>query len=119
MDRVHSLQACRGRCDDTPCNSRHRGPGRHKRKLFIVGLRLAVECRVNEFSFEITFVRSAVVVVQTPLAHHSMTLEAGVVHGLDLLRHFHRIVFEETFNEGDFAVELGVEDWVAAGESHR
>ena len=59
------------------------------------------------------------IVVQPSFTHHAMTLEARVVDGFDLLRDLCRIVFEETFDKGDFAVELCVENRIASGQSHR
>ena len=59
------------------------------------------------------------IVVQTAFTHHAMTLEARVVDGLDLFRDLCRIVFEETLYESNFAVELCVENRIAAGQSHR
>ena len=49
---------------------------------FITRCRLRAIGRVNELAFEITFVLPAVIIVQPPLAHDAMTLEASIVDGL-------------------------------------
>ena len=59
------------------------------------------------------------IVIQPALTHHAVTLETRVVDGLDLFGNLGRIVFEKTFYESNFAVELCVENRIAAGQSHR
>src|SRR5678815_1648595 len=75
--------------------------------------------RVNQLAFEVTFIRTTVIVVQTAFTHHAMTLEARVIDGIDLFRDFRRIVFEESFYKLNLAIELCVEDWIAASQTHR
>src|SRR5918994_4744078 len=88
-------------------------------RVLVVTWRIRIVSSVNQLSLEITFIRSAVIVIQSTLTHHAMTLEARVVDLLNLLRHLNRIVFEKTFYESNLAVQLCVENRIAAGQSHR
>src|SRR6185369_9749335 len=64
-----------------------------------IRLRVVIVSRVNQLRIEITL--TSMFVIQPAFSHHAVTLEAGVVDGLDILRHLRRIVFEETLDESN------------------
>ena len=72
----------------------------------------------DKFRFEVALVRSAVIIVQPPLAHHAVTLEASVINRFDLFFYFRRVVLEESLHERNLAIELRVEDRIASGQAH-
>src|SRR6185295_11619616 len=84
--------------------------------ILAVFWRIRIESSVDEIAFKISFIRTAVIVVEPALTHHAVTLEARIVDGLNLLRDLCRIVFKETFYELNLAFQLCVENRIASGE---
>ena len=80
--------------------------------------RVRIVSRVDQFPFKVAFTRPAVIVIETSFTHHAVTPKARVVNRPDHFLNFRRIVFEETFYERDFAVELCIEDRIAARQAH-
>src|SRR5262249_16390003 len=88
-------------------------------RLLVVHPSIRIVSCEDQIWIEIAFIRTTVIVIQTAFTHYAVTLEAGIVNRLDLFGNFRGIVFEETFYESNFAVQLCVENRIGAGQCDR
>src|SRR5262245_12430507 len=85
-------------------------------RVLIARRRIRIVSGINQVSTKITV--TAMIVIKASFAHYTVTLEARIVDESYLLRYLHWIGLEKISNERNFAVELRVEDRIAARQSH-